>query len=93
MTEGLIHDVQIGEKTEEKNCRVYVGFMDLEKAYDRVDREAVWQVLRMYDVDNKLFKHTNIKNMNVNNLAYVTVKGGKSECFRINSGVRQGYIV
>ena len=27
---------QIGQKVKEKKCRVYVGFMDLEKAYDRV---------------------------------------------------------
>ena len=45
---------QIGEKAWEKKCRVYVGFMDLEKTYDRVNREALWQVLRMYDVAGKL---------------------------------------
>ena len=33
---------QIGEKAREKKCRVYVGFMDLEKTYDRVNREALW---------------------------------------------------
>ena len=27
---------QIGEKAQEKKRRVYVGFIDLEKAYDRV---------------------------------------------------------
>ena len=41
---------QIGEKAREKKRRVYVGFIDLEKAYDRVNREALWQVLKMYDV-------------------------------------------
>ena len=46
---------QIGEKVQEKKHRVYVDFMDLEKAYDRVNREALWQVLRMYDVGGKLF--------------------------------------
>ena len=30
--------------------RVYVSFIDLEKTYDRVNREGLWQVLRMYDV-------------------------------------------
>ena len=40
---------QIGEKAREKKRRVYVGFIDLEKAYDRVNREALWQMLRMYD--------------------------------------------
>ena len=48
MTGGLINDEQggfragkgcvdqIGEKAREKNRRVYVGFIDFEKAYDRV---------------------------------------------------------
>ena len=30
-----------------------MGFMDLGKAYDRVYREALRQVLRMYDVGGK----------------------------------------
>ena len=29
---------------------VYVGFIDLEKACDGVNKEALWQVLRMYGV-------------------------------------------
>ena len=41
---------QIGEKAREKKRRVYVGFIDLEKAFDRVNREALWEVLRMFDV-------------------------------------------
>ena len=45
---------QICEKAREKKCRVYVPFVDLEKAYDRINREALWQVLRMYDVGGKL---------------------------------------
>ena len=35
-------------KHERKNV-VYVSFIDLEKPYDRVNREALWQMLRMYD--------------------------------------------
>ena len=59
--------------------------MVLEKAYGRVNREALWQVLRMYDVSSKLLN--GIKSMYVNSLACVRVKGGESECFRINRGV------
>ena len=33
---------------------MYEGFIDLEKVYDRVSREALWQVLRMYDVGGKM---------------------------------------
>ena len=32
---------QIGEKAREKKRRVYVCFIDLEKAYNRVNREAL----------------------------------------------------
>ena len=34
-----------------------------------------------------------IKSMYVNSLACIRVKGGESECFRINSGVRQRCII
>ena len=34
-----------------------------------------------------------IKSIYVNSLACVRVKGGKSDCFRIDSGVRQGSIM
>ena len=49
-----------------------MGFMDLEKAYDRVNREALWQVLRMYDVGGKLLN--GIKSIYVNSLACVRIK-------------------
>ena len=38
-------------KDERKKRRVYMGFMDLEKAYDSV---VLCQVLRTYDVGSKL---------------------------------------
>ena len=43
---------QIGEKAREKKYSVYAGFIDLKKPYNRVNREALWQVLKMYDVGN-----------------------------------------
>ena len=65
-----------------------MGFIDLENVYDRVSREALWQVLRMYEFGGKLL--AGIKSMYVDSLACVRVKGGESELFRIDSGVRQG---
>ena len=44
-----------------------MGFINLEKAYDRVNREALWQVLRMYDVGGELLG--GIKSMYVDSLA------------------------
>ena len=40
---------QVSEKAQERNRNVYVGFIDLEKAYNRVNREVLWQVLSNYD--------------------------------------------
>ena len=53
-----------------------MGFIYLEKAYDMVNREALWQVLRMYDVRGKLLD--GIKSIYVDSLACVRVKGGDS---------------
>ena len=41
--------------------------------------------------DGKLLN--GVKSMYINNLACVRVKGGESECFRIDSGVRRGCII
>ena len=82
---------QIREKAREKKHRVYVGFIDLDKGYDRVNREALLQVLRMHDVRGKLL--IGIKSICVDSSACVRVKEGVSEEFMIDSGVRQGCIM
>ena len=69
---------------------MYVGFIDLKKVHDTVNREALWRVLRMYDVRGKLL--SGIKNMHINKLPCVKVKGGESEQFKLDSVVRQGCI-
>ena len=76
---------------KKKTHTVYVGFIDLEKVYNIVNREALWQVLRMYHVGGKLLGGN--KSMYVDSLSCVRVKGGMSEWFRIDSGVRQGCIM
>ena len=48
---------------------MYVDFIDLKKVYDRVNRETLWQVLRMYDVGGKLLSE--IKSMYVDSLACI----------------------
>ena len=56
-----------------------------------VNREALWQILRMHDVGGKLLN--GIKSMYFNNKSCVRVRGSESECFRIDSGVRQRFIM
>ena len=40
----------MGRKAREKKGIVDVSLIDLEKEYDRVNKEALWEVLRMNDV-------------------------------------------
>ena len=49
-----------------------MGFMDLEKAYERVNKEAICQVLRMYDVGGKLLN--DIRSIYVKSLDCIKLK-------------------
>ena len=64
-----------------------MAFTDYE-VYDRVNRKAPWEVLRMYDEDGKLLNET--KSMAVNSLA--CIKGGEIESYKIDSWAWQGCI-
>ena len=50
-----------------------MGFIYLEKEYDRVNREALWQVLRMYDARGKPL--SGIKSMYVDSSACQNKRG------------------
>lgn len=79
------------EKYLEKNKSVYLAFMDLEKAYDRVDREALWKVLRMYGVGGKLLGA--VKSFYVGSRACVRWGRETGEWFPVSVGLRQGCVM
>ena len=80
----------IVEKYLEKDKRVYAVFVDLEKAYDRVDREDLWKVLRQYGVTGKLLEA--VRSMYDGTSACVR-DGVLSDWFPIKSGVKQGCVM
>src|SRR5678815_3019926 len=82
---------QMIEKMRKKKNKLYLGFMDLQQAYDRVNREALWQVLVMYGVGGRLLN--GIKSMYDDSEACVRINGVKSDWFNINSGVTQGCVM
>ena len=47
---------QLSEKLVDKNKSLYVAYMVLEKAHNRVDREAIWSVFGMYRINGWLLK-------------------------------------
>ncbi len=60
--------------------------MDLEKAYGRVDRKALWDVLKIYGVGGQLMKGIKAFYREAN--ASVRL----SDSFLVGVGVRQGYV-
>ena len=66
---------EIGEKAWEKKQRVYVGFTELEKLYNRISKEVLWQLLIMYDVGGKFVSF--IKSIYINKIGNVKVKGSE----------------
>ncbi len=44
------------EKILAKGKKLYAAFMDLEKAYDRVNWLALWDILKIYGVGGKLLR-------------------------------------
>ena len=82
---------QIGEKYIAKGKEVYFAFLDLEKAYDRVDREAMWRVLRIYGIGGSLLKA--VKSMYAGSKACVRVGSEMSDWFPVRVGLRQGCVM
>ncbi len=63
-----------------KDKKLYAAFMDLEKAYDSVDIEAHWKVLKIYGVGGQLLKGIRAFYREAN--ACVRVEGKYSESRR-----------
>ena len=79
------------EKYMAKGKDVYFAFMDLEKAYDRVDRNALWSVLNIYGVGGKLLRA--VKSLYKWSRACVRVGNECSEWFLVKMGLRQGCVM
>ncbi len=70
---------------------MYAAFMDLEKAYDRVDKEVLWNVLEINGVGGQLMKEIKAFYRVAN--ACVKVDGELSDSFAVGVGVRQGCVM
>ena len=82
---------QVCEKYLGRNKEVFWAFMDLEKAYDRIDREGLWAVLRMYGLGGRLLQ--GVKSFYVNSRSCVRVGSSVSEWFPVQVGLRQGCVM
>ena len=79
---------QVCEKYLANEKYVFWAFMNLEKAYDTIDRHGIWQMLRVYGVGGKLLKA--VQSFYVESMACVRMGNDVSEWFPVNVGLRQG---
>ena len=90
-TDQLFTIRQSSEKMIEKNKKMVVACVDLEKAYDRVGRDKLWKVLEEYGVKGRLLKA--IRSLYKKSEGCVRVKDELSSWFPITQGVRQGCVM
>ena len=81
----------IVERSIEWNSSLYVNFVDYEKAFDSLDRETLWKILRHYGVPMKLVNM--IKNSYEGMSCRVIHDGQLTKNFEIRTGVRQGCLL
>ena len=81
----------LSEKFVEKKREMYVCFMDLEKAYDRVDREKLFRVLYKKGVRGGLLEA--VKSFYKNSRAGVRIGHKMGELFEVRGGLRQGCVM
>ncbi len=74
---------QVCEKYLRKG-KVFWTFMDLEKAYDRVDREALWSVLQIHEI-GRLMRA--VKSFYEGSKACVRVGRGEGDWFEVTVGL------
>ena len=78
----------IAEEARRKDKKIYNCFVDFQKAFDSINQNITWAVLRSYGVDGKLIRL--LQDANSKALAVVRIGGEIGPWFSISRGTRQG---
>ena len=79
------------EQSLEWQSPLYINFIDFKKAFDTVDRDVTWKILRHYGIPKKIVNI--IRNIYEETECHVIHNGDISESFTVNTGVRQGCLL
>ena len=82
---------QLQEKCREQGLPLYMAFIDLTKAFDSVDRQALWSILAKYGCHDKYIRVLRLLHDGMS--ATVLNSGFESEPFIVETGVKQGCII
>ena len=90
-TDAVFVVQQLQEKYLAVNNRLYMAFVDLEKAFDRVPGKVIWWALRKLGVDEWILRL--VQGMYANARSRVRVGQGFSKEFGVKAGVHQGSVL
>ncbi|KAM9328407.1 platelet glycoprotein 4 [Pholidichthys leucotaenia] len=82
---------QVQEKCLEQNLDLYSVFINLTKAFDTINREALWSVLVRYSCPRKVIQM--IRLLHDGMTGQVLSNGVQSDPFEISSGVKQDHVL
>jgi exonuclease III len=78
------------EKSRNYNKPLFMCFIDIQKAYDSVNRDLLWQICKHYGLTSKIVRMLQL--LYKNTRAQVKINGDLSDSFNIETGVLQGGI-
>ena len=81
----------IMEQSLEWNSPLYINFIDYEKAFDSVDRETMWKLLRHCGVPEKIISLFRCTFQDIS--CRIAHACQLSESFKVKTGVRQGCLL
>ena len=79
------------ERSREFNQPLHLCFIDLKKAYDSVNRTALWRVCRAYGLSQKIVRMLQL--LYEDTSAQVRIEEDVSDSFIMETGVKQGCIL
>jgi len=81
----------IVEQSIEWSSPLYLLFVDFEKAFDSLDREAIWRILRHYGIPDKIINMLKVQNQGFT--CQVLHGGTLTNPIEVKTGVRQGCLL
>ncbi len=78
------------EKSRDYNKPLFMCFIDIQKAYDSINRDLLWQICKHYGLTSKIIRMLQL--LYKNTRAQVRINGELSDSFDIETGVLQGGI-
>ena len=79
------------KKAREFQQNIYFCFIDYAKAFDYVDHNKLWKILKEMGIPDHLT--CLLRNLNAGQEATVRTGHGQTDWFQIGKGVHQGYIL